>query len=492
MASGPSSETAASVLSGSAERVSHTHPRASYTENQGVPDMITRRDMLAGTAAAMLQPKASVINKELTSKSLISIATFLQNEDTLDRSAAFQALNDYVSRHLSRISPDYGSTFGLIKSGLTVSLQGIHSLSNSLILYPGVDYVFPVGSVIRAMKAGQTVVRTASKKELLQIGQIYGSSVVSLRGGGTIDGGELASIGLLADTVTDQSQFEVSIVRCTKRRYNVSCSGNAGDRRIKVNEPADVRVGDTVQIPGSRDEFYSVVAISPGLAGLGRPLGADLTSAPFIHRACGLSANDAQISTFVVQATRNDIGWAFGQNEDGIQSTNLKITGKCEWNMIGEVFISGDAAHRDITLMHNFDRELVYVSGIGSVFDGVYIETMDDSQASNILPAVGNVPVGSACLNRNPAIDILGGRLTFRDINWPNNPLSTKPRILLRTRGDTQVENVVGATVDVGADAQGNPTMFEKVVGGKLSVIGVRGWTNINGKNLIRVRPISD
>ncbi|WP_404480181.1 hypothetical protein [Novosphingobium sp. BL-52-GroH] len=442
---------------------------------------------LAGTIA--VAPGAISASAEVAKGSTLTLGAFGAKGGGADDADAITALNDYVCARVERISDAYRSTFGFVQSGLVVDLVGIHCFSNTLVIYPGVDYRLPTGSTLVGCKAGQTIVRTASKAELGTIGAIYGSSASSMRGGGCIDGAELASIGFLADTVTDCSRFEFTVVRCSHRRYRTTCSGGAGGSEVTVSGSIDARVGDTVQIPEAPDEFFSVVEVRGHTLKLGRTLRRALDGAALVHRACGLSGIDAQITRFDVQASRNDVGWSFGANADGIHGTDLRVTGKAEFNMIGLIFIQGDGRFRDVTLMHNFDRELVYVSGIASCFDGIYLETMSDAQAKNVPPPVND----KVDLQRQPLVDVRGGRMTMRDVNWPNNPTSTSFRRLLRNRGDTLVSGMVGSTVPLlhnPADPD-DISPFEEVAGSRLTIRDVRGWTNIRSDAALR-KPVRD
>lgn len=395
-----------------------------------------------------------------------------------DDARAVAGLNEAVVKHLTRLTDEYKSSFGYIESGLVVDLTGIHSFSNTLILYPGVDYRLPTGSTLSAYMLGQTVVRTASRAELALFRSVYGCSATRMHGGGYIDGRGLASVGFMADTVTDCSKFDFTVVRCTHRRYRTMCSIAKAGKKVTVSDAKNIVPGDVVYIENTKQEFFSVISVNGCEILLSDVINDVFSKVVFEHRACGIVGLDAQISYFSIQAHLNDIGCVFAKNSDNIQCTDLRVTGKFEFNMIGILVVAGDGRFRDITSMHNFDREIVIVNGIASVFDGVYLESMSDSQAATLKPPIPE----PATLHEQPLVDIRGGRSTWRDINWPTNPKSTRFRRLMRNQGDTLVENVVGASVPLLAHpADPNDyAMFEDVQGGHLVYRDVRGWSNLS------------
>lgn len=408
------------------------------------------------------------------------------DERTWDWAPAITALNDYVKERLNRFDKTTGDTFKFVEGEVNILLEGTFSFSNELIIWPGACYTLSSGSRLVALANGQTMVRSPTVSELsslADVGPTYGSWLTRLIGGGIIDGADLASIGLLADTLATEGNIDVTITRCTYRRYSTTGSGTSSSAVVNLADASQVRPLDTVEIQGAPRRFYTVRSKSGNAITLNRNLDANLTNVEVTHRACGLSANGAQQSSFNIVAFYNDIGWLFGPNRDNIRITDMRMRGMAEFNMLGEVILLGDLRHHGPTIQHNFEQEIVVCDGIGAIWESPYIENMADAQANSLMPPIGSAPIGAPSLNSRPMIELIGGRSVFNNINYPTNPTSTSWRRFMRNAADAVVDGVTLASVAllVNPSIAGDYALIEQNAStGGVLMMGVRGATNLN------------
>jgi hypothetical protein len=404
-----------------------------------------------------------------------------------DNQAAVTLFNAAVARRI-RLVATGASSFGYASSPLDIDLSGRWAFSNTMIIWPGANYRLPGGALLTALTLGQTMLRTPTPAEVVtNLGGVYGSFAPKLAGGGTVDGANKASIGVLADTVTDGAYFDVSIVRCSGRRYSTTVTGTSASATITVPGSTDIRVNDVVHIPAATKEFFFVKSVSGTTVTLDRVLGANLTATPAVHRACGFVGAALQQSELRLTCQRNDVSWAFGRNVDGVQCTDVKIFGgKTEFSNIGEVIVAGDIHHYGCTIMHSFESESVSCDGVGTTYIDLYVETMSDAQANTLIPPVQTGALGATTVRSKPAIRVLGGRLHFTNINWPTNPQTTGFRRLMYVAGDVVVDGVIGSSVDllVNPLIANDYGIVEKPAGGTCVLEGVRGFTNLASANV--------
>ena len=405
-----------------------------------------------------------------------------------DSSQSVTSLNEYIVSKLEALDDSLDGSFGLITSGITVNLEGVFSFSNELIIYPGVDYILPIGSVLKALVNGQTIVRspTLAEYNTAITPNYFDKKATSLNGGGIIDGDNKASIGLLTDTVAAQSKIDVIVTRCTHSRYSGTCNGTAGSDQLTLSATTDVRDLDTIFIQGDEDLIYTILSLSGSVATLDRGLATTAANSNFNHRSVGASHHMAQQSDFRIYATANDIGELYSRNREGFASTDMTIKGINNRNNIAlvECSLSG-SNYEGKSVIQSFNRELLALSGSGTISRSLYVESLDDNAADTLIPPTGGAPITAAALRSNPMIDIKSGCSSreFNGIRWPSNPDTTTFRRLMNNSGlNTIVDGVSTNTVALNENPNraGDFAPFQQYsTNGQLRVTDFRGPTNI-------------
>jgi len=352
----------------------------------------------------------------------------------------------YCFSEVSKVDATLPGSFGYKKSDVQLDFIGDFAVSGELFLYPGFVYYFPAGSTITATTAGQTVFRTTSAAE--RGDNYYSSKVLKLVGGGTIDGDDLATIGIQLDTIAQGSEIDVSVIRCSYRRGSTTGTGSSGSDQLTLAATTNFQALDVIQITGEDGEYYTIEAISGSVATLDRTLTDDVSGSTVTVRGVGISGNMAQQSLIKGSATHNDIGVSLGTNKDGFRCTDMDVRTFCEYNNIGMLILSGIGNVSNAqTMQHSFNSELIIGGGVSNIFVSSYVESNSDADADALnQPGIGS-PVSAATLRGFPLISIRKGASNqFVDLHWPINSGSTTWRRVINNTGVNTIVNGVLTT----------------------------------------------
>lgn len=402
--------------------------------------------------------------------------------------AVITALNQYAASAISVIDNTEPSNFGRTQSPLTVILSGVIKYSNTLIVYPGVNYELPNGATLKAAADYQIMVRVATRAEwAAATGEnYYGKRQLWFAGGGTIDGDNKASIGFLADTVASMSKFDFTAVRVTKRKYATTGTCAAGTKEITLASVDGVAELDTIMVDNDEEQFYTIKSIDGFVVTVDRDFLTTVTDGSVIHRAVGISHHMTQQADVNTEAHDCDIGEFYGTNRDGYACTDLHCTGMAWLNQVGVVCASISGSDFISKTIHkNFNGDLITCATRGLILMRTYHESLNDNHADTYLQPVYGVPITAATLRTFPMIDLRrrSNFTRFIEIRWPTNAVSTTFRRLIRNRGQsTVVDGVTTQSEDLNENplVAGEFAPFEQQSNlGQMNITNFRGPSNL-------------
>lgn len=398
--------------------------------------------------------------------------------------AAIEAINQAAAQAISAVDPTQSTHFGLIKSNLKIVFTNEYLFNNTLILWPGVDYVFAKGSVLKANQLGQRVVRTPTTQEFRDATgtNYFDRKGLSISGRGLVDCDNKASIGVLLDTLACGTSTDLVVARCTYRKYSLTCDTD-GSNVVNVSDPSNVEIYDTVEIdePG---RFYSVLAINGNSVTLDRNTQGTTANVMFRHRAVGVSHHQCQQGDYAAYTTYCDIGEFYGKNVDGVECTDMELKGESRRCNIALVSCGLSESFGQKTLIKCYEENAVFASGDGSELL-LYVESLNDADADTITPPSQQAPVTAAGLRAKPLIDVLETYSSLNlDIIYPMNRTNTTWRRLIRNAGgNTKITRVVTRSEDrpVNPDRPGDFAFAEQnSLSGQITLEGVTGPTNLS------------
>lgn len=368
-------------------------------------------------------------------------------------------------------------------SGLTVDLTGTYAISREFVLYNGVEYVLPTGSSIKALTAGMSMARNADLTERAAASggpNRYGCNNLKFTGGGMLDGNNLAREGFVSDTVASGSKIDIAVVRVTNRSTPTTCTGSSGSASLTLASVAGVTKNSVLYIAAeAENEFYQVISLSGNIAVLNTPLLTTVSADAVYAVGVGFLGRMTQQSKIILHCNDNDIGEAWGENEDGFFCTDLELKGSNKRNNIASlVFGLSGAFYKDKTLQHSFDRELVVLGCIGLNVNEPYIESMDASSANTLIPPTGGAPVTDTVLVTKPLIEVKSGAssLRFNEIMHPQGSIF---RRLIRNEGNN---TFVDGVMTTSAPMNVNPNRAgDYALGEQNSAVGILEMINIRG-----------
>ena len=408
-----------------------------------------------------------------------------KNDGVTDCAGTITALNAYVGERFNNIDSTEPSEVGRNISATTVNITGKFAFSNELILWGGTEYILNNGSILFGLSTGQTMVRTPLASEIYAASTTpyYSSTQVSITGNGWIDGQDLASVGLLLDTVAAHSKIEVRVRRVAHRRWTTT--GDSDGTTTTFASTTNVKILDTLEVVVNDNDsrFHTVISIN----------GSAVTTVPAIpagtglvleHRAVAISGHMLQQSMVSCEARLSDVGLVLSANAIGVGSTDMKIIGGTYYsNNYCVININTGGGNRFIgtTIQHAIYQELINLSP--SVFSGCYLESGDDTAAAQDIPfagANGGVPIGLTRWLRLP-ICVNKSTATFNDIEWPGNFDRTGHKILIDNYGTCVVNGARSNTgpIQENPDRAGDYSVFrQSSTEGYLTVNEMTGPTN--------------
>lgn len=397
---------------------------------------------------------------------------------------AISAINAAAQAAISAVDPSELSHFGLIKSPLKITFTGEYLFSNTLILWPGVEYHFAKGAVLRANQNGQRPVRTPTTQEFRDATgtNYFDRKGLSISGRGIIDCDNKASIGIVLDTLASGTSTNLIVARCTYRKYNLTCDTD-GTNVVSVSDASNVEVYDTVEIDEA-GRFYSVLAVSGNQVTLDRNTNGTSTGLAFKHRAVGASYHQCQQGDYGMYTTHCDIGEFYGKNVDGVECTDMELKGESRRCNIGLVSCGLSESFGQKTLIKCYEENAVFAAGDGSKLL-LYVESLNDADADTITPPAEQAPVTATGLRDKPLIDVLENYNSLNlDIIYPMNRTSTTWRRLIRNAGgNTKITRVVTRIEDrpVNPNRAGDYAFAEQnSQSGQITLEGVTGPTNLS------------
>jgi len=407
----------------------------------------------AGSSGA--RPANSAANKHVSGGSgglYLSNQTFVKTialsdfiSASADTDTAITYLNDYCAGLISAVNPSAVTEFGLIKSGCRVVIDGQYSFSNTLIIWPSIEYQFSKGAILTATANGQVVARTPTRAEYVAALGVnyYDRKGVTIKGRGIIDCANKASIGLLLDTCASGSNIDINVARATYRKYTTTCNKTNANDTVTFASTTNVSVFDTVEIGSDTGKFYTIVSIAGLSVKLDRGVVGTNASATVQHRAVGISYHMCQQGNYTSYVTDCDIAETYSRNVDEIECTDMTLAGENRRSNIAMLLLGISESKGKKSCLRSFGTDIFSCAGDGNDLK-LYIESKTDSEADTDIPPTGGAAVTSTTLQTFPMIDVLNTckGLTL-DIIYPMNATTTTWRRLIRNKGqDTQVQKV--------------------------------------------------
>ena len=404
-----------------------------------------------------------------------------------DASTAVAALNAFCEGLIAPLDAAEGTNFGLVKAAnVEVKVTRVWATNEPLITWPGIAYTFQKGAGLKAMVAGQLLVRTPTTAEYQAAMGVsyYDRKGVTIQGRGILDGNYLASGGAKIDTTASGTDIALNVARVTHRKYTTTASKTNGSNAITLASAANVTVLDTIEIGNDAGEFYTIISLVGTDAVLDRPVVGTDAAASVQHRAVGISYHMAQQGSYAGYVTDCDVGEVFTKNTDSYDCTDFEMKGECRRCNTGLIGVALSECHGSKTVIRNYGRDMVLANGDNANLT-VYAESLSDADADSLTTPTGGGAVGQAALRALPMIDVLVGyEGAIFDIIYPMNTTAATWRRLLRNAGqDTVVTRLATRSESrpENPSRSGDYAFAEQASGsGQLLLQGVMGPTNLS------------